>query len=381
MYKNLITFIQDLYSTKGPIPLHQPSFDDHDKELIISTIDSSFVSSAGPLVGEFEREICNFTGSKYAVAVVNGTSALHVALELSGVQPEDEVLTQSLTFIASTNAINQCGAYPVFIDVSKETLGMCPVSLNNFLQENCEIRDGLCINKTSNRIIKACLPMHTFGFPCEIKRLKSICNEFKIKLVEDSAESLGSFYGNNHTGTFGQYGILSFNGNKIITSGAGGMIITDNEILAQKAKHITTTAKVNHKWNFDHDMPAYNYRMPNLNASLGLSQIKKIDSYVEEKRKIAEEYKAWGKNNGISIFWEPKNTKSNFWLNTLITNNKKERDSILRETNDALIMTRPVWTPMHDLSFNKSYQKVSLDNTIWLADRIVNLPSSVREND
>ena len=378
--KNLINFIRSLYNTQEIIPLHEPFFDQEDKKRVSQTIDSTFVSSIGPLVGQLEKEICNFTGAKYAVAVVNGTSALHVALELAGVKTGDEVLTQSLTFVASTNAINQCNASPVFIDVSRTTLGMCSESLGNFLTKNCEIRDGTCFNKKSKKIIKACMPMHTFGFPCEVEEINSTCNDFNIKVIEDSAESLGSFYRGSHTGTFGSCGVISFNGNKIVTTGAGGMIITNSKELAEKAKHITTTARLQHRWNFDHDMPGYNYRMPNLNASLGLSQMEKLSLFLKDKKEIAQEYKKWGENNGYDIFWQSENSESNFWLNTLIATNKEQRDLILKETNDASIMTRPVWTPMHELPFNKSFQKSSLDNTNWLAERIVSLPSSVRKN-
>jgi len=378
MSKDLICFIQDLYRTNGRIPLHEPFFDDRDKELLIETVDSTFVSSVGPLVGDFEKRISEYTGSKYSIAVINGTAALHICLELSGVNSGDEVITQALTFVASTNAILQCSASPIFIDVSKETLGMCPESLKAFLEENCEIREKGCWNKKSRKFIKACLPMHTFGFPCEAEKIKTLCTKYKIRLIEDSAESIGSFLKKKHTGLFGDFGILSFNGNKIITTGAGGMILTNSENSARLAKHITTTAKLPHKWNFDHDIPAYNYRMPNLNASLGITQIEKLPFLLKEKRRIAKQYRDWGNHNGYNFIEESENTTSNYWLNTLIAENKKERNKILEDTNKVLIMTRPSWTPMHKLPFNKKFQKGPLENTNWLADRIVNLPSSAQ---
>jgi len=380
MSKELISFVKSLYGSENLIPLHEPQLDDSDKDLIIQAIDSTFVSSVGVLVTDFEKNICEYTGSSYAVAVVNGTAALYVSLELSGVNIGDEVLTQSLTFVASTNAIHQCKAFPIFIDVDRETMGMCPVSLEKFLKKNCEIRDEGCWNHSTNRYIKACMPMHTFGFPGEVEKIKKICSNYGISLVEDAAESLGSFVGKKHTGTFGDFGIISFNGNKIITTGAGGVILTDDKEKAFLAKHITTTAKLPHKWNFDHDMPAYNFRMPNLNAALGLSQLKKLPFLLEQKRLIAKTYKDWGDKNGYCFKQERSGTISNYWLNTMIVNDKEERDVILEETNEALIMTRPAWTPMHKLPFNTSFQREEMTNTDWLFDRIINVPSGVPKN-
>ena len=375
MSSDLIGFIREIYG-EGSISLHEPKFDERDKDHLSQTIDSTYVSSVGPLVGEFEKKICEFTGSKYSVAVVNGTAALHVSLLLSGVKQNDEVITQALTFVASTNAIHQCNAKPIFIDVDKKSMGMSPDSLRKFLEQNCEIRGSKCLNKESGRIIKASLPMHTFGFPCEISKIKSICDEFKINLVEDAAESIGSFYHSKHTGLFGEFGILSFNGNKIITTGAGGMILTNNEEFANKARHISSTAKIPHKWNFDHDIAAFNYRMPNINASLGITQIEKLPSFLESKRDIARRYIEWGSINGYHFHQESEGTISNYWLNTIITKDKNQRDTLLKDTNASGIMTRPVWTPMHLLPFNSSFQKDELKNTIWLSDRIVNIPSS-----
>ena len=380
MSNDLTSFVKSLYGEENPIPLHEPHLDESDKDLVIQAIDSTFVSSVGQMVSDLENKICQFTGSNYAVAVVNGTSALFVSLELSGVNTGDEVLTQSLTFVASTNAIHQCKAFPVFIDVDRETMGMCPASLIKFLEENCELREEGCWNRTTNRYIRACMPMHTFGFPCEVDKIKKICANYAISLIEDAAESLGSFLEKNHTGTIGDFGILSLNGNKIITSGAGGIILTNDKKKASLARHITTTAKLSHKWNFDHDMPAYNFRLPNLNAALGLSQLKKLSFLLEQKRLIANKYKNWGDENGYFFKQERKGTISNYWLNTLIVENKRERDIILEQTNKSLIMTRPAWTPMHRLPFNTSFQREEMTNTDWLFDRIISVPSGVPRN-
>ena len=376
MSKDLVSFIQNLYNTEEFIPLHEPYLDQTDKSQLIRTIDSTFVSTVGPAVNDFERKVKDLTKSKYAVAVVNGTAALHLSLDIIGVDQGDEVLTQSLNFVASTNAIHQCKATPVFIDVSKETLGMCPDSLSSFLEKECTLTNVGCMNKKTKRIVKACIPMHTFGFPCSIKEIKEICMKYNIKLVEDAAESLGSFVDDKHTATFGDLGIFSFNGNKIVTSGAGGMIVTDNKELAKLAKHKSTTARLEDRWNFVHDMPAFNYRLPNLNASLGLSQMEKLPLFLKDKRKIATEYSKWGLENGYNFKLESTGTRANYWLNTLITKDLNERDSILKSTNSFGVTTRPVWIPMHELEFNKKFQTVDLKNTNWLADRIVNVPSS-----
>ena len=380
MSKDLVSFVQNLYKTKEYISLHEPYLDETDKTQLIKTIDSTFVSSVGPLVNEFEKKVSEFTGSKYAIAVVNGTAALHLSLDIIGVKEGDEVLTQSLNFIASTNAIHQCNARPVFIDVSKETLGMCPDSLSSFLENECILTKEGCMNKKTKKILKACIPMHTFGFPCSIGEIKEICTKFNIKIVEDAAESLGSFAGSKHTATFGDLGVFSFNGNKIMTTGAGGMIVTNNKELASLAKHKAATARLEDKWNFVHDMPAFNYRLPNLNASLGISQIEKLPLLLKDKRKIALEYFNWGKENGYNFKLETPGTTANYWLNTLITKDSSERDNVLEGTNSLGVMTRPVWVPMHRLDFNKEFQSVDLSNTNWLAERIVNFPSSPRKD-
>jgi len=378
MFQDTIAFIQSTFNTTEFIALHEPKFVGNEKKYLNECIDSTFVSSVGKFVDRFEEDISQYTGAKYAVATVNGTAALHISLLLVGVQRGDEVITQPLTFIATCNAISYCGAKPVFIDVDKDTLGLSPTALKKFLDENTELKDGKCINKVTGKTIKACLPMHTFGHPCRIDEIKEICDACHIALVEDAAESLGSYYKGRHTGTFGRVGAISFNGNKIITSGGGGCIITDDEKMAKRAKHITTTAKVPHRWDFTHDMIAYNYRMPNLNAALLVAQLEKLDLFLEKKRELALLYKSFFELNGFMFVGEPKNSKSNYWLNALVLNNKAERDAFLEETNSKGIMTRPSWTLMNKLEMFRNAQCGVLDNALWLEDRVVNIPSSVR---
>jgi len=378
MFDDFICFVQDLYSSTDLIPLHEPQFRGNEKKYLLETIDSTFVSSVGKFVDEFEQKIAEYTGVKHAIATVNGTAALHIALKLAGIEHNSEVITQSLTFVATCNAIRYCNAKPLFIDVDKTTLGLSPESLENFLQQNTEIRDdGFCWNKSSNKKILACIPMHTFGFPVKLERIKNICDKYNVTLVEDAAESLGSLYKNMHTGSIGKLAALSFNGNKIITTGGGGMILTNDDELAKKAKHITTTAKLTHSWAFNHDEIGYNYRLPNLNAALGVAQIELLPEYLINKRKIANTYQKWGKEHGIEFISEPADTKANYWLNVAVMQDKQHRDQIIEETNSRKVMTRPAWTPMHQLTMNKDCQKSELVNTEWLADRIINVPSSV----
>ncbi len=374
----LIRFVRELYGTNDFIPLHEPCFIGNEKRYLIDTVDSTYVSSVGEFVNEFEFKVAEYTGIKHAIATVNGTSALHMALKLAGVCRDTEVLTQSLTFVATCNAIRYCGATPVFLDVDRSTLGLSPHSLRTFLQEYCEVRDDdKCWNKSSNKQVVACLPMHTFGFPVHLDEVKQICDEYRINLVEDAAESLGSFYKNRHTGCVGKLSAISFNGNKIITCGGGGMILTDNDTLAAQAKHITTTAKVPHRWTFDHDEIGYNYRLPNLNAALGVAQIEKLPDIVENKRWVARQYQAWGRKYGMKFLVEPIDTRSNYWLNVVVTKDRKQRDAILETTNNNNVMTRPAWLPMHQLKINLDCQRGQMINTEWLYDRIVNLPSSM----
>ncbi len=377
MFEDFVNFVRDLYSTQEPIPLHAPQFHGNEKEYLIETIESTFVSSMGEFVDYFERSIQNYTGIKYAIATVNGTAAIHLALKLSGAARDTEVITQSLTFVATCNAIRYCEANPVFVDVEKSTLGLSPQSLQEFLEEYCELRDdGFCWNKSTNRRIVACLPMHTFGLPVQLDEIKHICDSFNIELIEDASESMGSLYKENHTGYIGKLSAMSFNGNKIITTGGGGMILTNDEELAHTAKHITTTAKIPHIWSFEHDQIGYNYRLPNLNAALGVAQMESLPMYVKSKRLLARKYQDWGDEHGLIFVKEPANTRSNYWLNVAITENEKSRDLMLKITNNSKIMTRPTWTPMHKLAMNYDCQKSDMKNTEWLFNRIVNVPSS-----
>ena len=377
MFNEFIAFVQEIYDTKKNIPLHAPTFNGNEKKYILETIDSTFVSSVGGYVDDFEIKVAEYIGLKHAIAIVNGTSALHLSLLISGVAKDTEVITQSLTFIATCNAIKYCGADPVFIDVDKETLSLSPESLKIFLHDFCEIRDdGFCWNKLSNKKIKACLPMHTFGFPAKLNEIKAICSLYNIKIIEDIAESLGSFSNGKHTGNIGQLSALSFNGNKVLTTGGGGMILTNDESLAIKAKHLSTTAKIKHEWFFDHDEVGYNYRLPNLNAALGLAQLETLEQKICKKRKLAKKYQTWGSKNGFNFVSEPKNTRSNYWLNTVITSDKNQRDNMLKITNENKVMTRPAWTPMHQLKMNSDYFRDQMTNTNWLYDRIVNVPST-----
>ena len=376
--QEIVSFIQKIYNTKDFIPLHEPRFIGNEKKYLNECIDSTFVSSVGKYVDQFEKNFASYIGSKYVVATVNGTSALHIALLLANVKPDDEVITQPLTFIATANAINYCGAKPIFVDVDIDTLGMSPGALQVFLEDNCAIVDNKCINKTTGKIIKTCVPMHTFGHPCKIDEIKTICDKWKISLVEDAAESLGSLYKSKHTGTFGKMGVFSFNGNKIITSGGGGAIATDDKELAKRAKHLTTTAKVPHSYEYIHDEIGYNYRMPNINAALLVAQLEQLDKFITKKRELALIYEGFFKNTGIKFIKELKNSRSNYWLQTILLKDKQERDAFLEFTNNNGVMTRPIWKLMNKLDMFKNYQKDDLLNAKYLADRVVNFPSSVR---
>lgn len=377
MFENVINFIKEIYKSKDLIPLHEPKFFGNENKYVKECIDSSFVSSIGKYVDVFEEKIAKYTGAKFAVATSNGTSALHVSLLLANVNQNDEVITQSLTFVATCNAISYCGGHPIFIDVDKDTMGLSPAALKVFLKDNTTIKNKQCINNISGRVIKACVPMHTFGHPCKIDEIKQICDEHYIFVVEDAAESVGSKYKDKHTGTFGQLGVMSFNGNKIITSGGGGCIVTNDKILAEKAKHLTTTAKVPHKWDFNHDMVGYNYRMPNINAALLVAQLENLNYFLTNKRKLAKTYEEFFKTQEYTFFKEPKLSKSNYWLNTLLLKDKKQRDKFLKETNSSNVMTRPIWIMMHNLPMFENAQCGDLTNSKWLNDRVVNIPSSV----
>lgn len=377
-YAEIVRFIRKTYNKpEGFIALHEPLFVGNEKKYLEECIDSTFVSSVGKFVDRFEEDMARYTGAKKAIVCVNGTNALHIALLLAGVQRNDEIITQSLTFIATANAISYAGARPVFVDVDKDTLGLSPVSLLNFLQNNTIQKADGCYNKVTNRKIAAVVPMHTFGHPCKIDAIATICKEHHIELVEDAAESLGSYYKGQHTGTFGKIGILSFNGNKIITTGGGGMLLFNDEKLAQKAKHLTTQAKVPHPWEFIHDQIGYNYRMPNINAAMGVAQLEQIDQFLVAKRKMAEKYKALFDQLNTQFITEPENSKSNYWLNAILLDNRKERDEFLEYTNKQGIMTRPVWELMNRLPMFKDAHCEDLSNSEWIADRLVNISSSV----
>lgn len=380
MFSNLIRYIKDVFNNKEFIPLHEPRFVGNERKYVLDAIDSTFVSSVGKYVDQFEEKIAETTGAKYAVALVNGTNALHLALLLAGVEPNDEVISQPLTFVATANATSYCGAIPHFVDVDKDTMGLSPEHLRNHLALIADIKDGHCYNKLTGRRIKACVPMHTFGLCSRIDDLAKICKEYNIVLIEDAAESIGSTYKNKHTGTFGLIGTFSLNGNKTITSGGGGAIVTDDRNLAKKAKHLSTQAKIPHKWEYKHDAIGFNYRMPNLNAALACAQLEQLNFYLKNKRELNDLYFSFCSENNITLAREIENTSSNYWLNAIICNDKTERDKLLTETNNNGVMTRPIWGLMNNLSMFKDSPKSDLSNAQWLEDRVVNIPSSVRLN-
>jgi len=402
-FQSIINFIRFLYPDKEFISLHEPIFTGNERKYVMDCLDTTFVSSVGKYVDHFEERVCNYTGTGDAIATVNGTAALHMALMLAGVSRNDLVITQPLTFIATCNAISYCGAEPVFIDIDRVTLGLSVDALNAWLEANVEIveKDGLdsgftyqqkaqltqlpklaqsefiCLHKDTKRRISACIPMHTFGHPCEIDKIVEICKKYHIPVVEDAAESIGSLYKNKHTGTFGLMGILSFNGNKTITTGGGGMILTDDEYIARLAKHLTTQAKIQHPWKFEHDQIGYNYRLPNINAALGCAQLEKIEEFVKFKRDIADKYRQYFSEMGIRFVTEPQFARSNYWLNAILFDSEVERDEFLKLSNDNGVMSRPGWTLMHKLPmFNNAYNS-DLSIAESVESRLVNLPSGV----
>ena len=377
-FQSTIDFIRSLYQTTEFIPLHEPRFTGNEKAYLLDCIDSTFVSSVGQYVDRFEIEMAKFTGAKYAVATVNGTAALHIALKMASVAQDDEVITQSLSFVATCNAISYCGARPVFVDVDRDTLGMSPQSLAAFLDENAVRTESGSRNKTTGRKIGAVVPMHTFGHPCRIDEIAAICNEYGIPLIEDAAESLGSYYHGKHTGTFGKLAAFSFNGNKTITTGGGGMIITNDESLAKHAKHITTTAKIPHSYEFIHDEIGYNYRLPNINAALGCAQMETLPRLLESKRQIALAYAGFFEQAGVEFVIEPEHAKANYWLNVLVLEDRSARDQFLKELNEAGVMSRPIWRLMNELEMFRECQCADLSNAKWLEERVVNIPSSAR---
>lgn len=379
MYEKTIGFIKDLYGNQEFTPLSVPKFIGNEKKYLNECIDSTFVSSVGKFVDRFENDMAAYTGAKKAVVCVSGTNALHMAMMLVGVERGDEVLTQALTFIATCNAISYIGAHPVFIDVDKSTMGLSPEALKAWLGKNAEIRNGQCYNKHTGHRVKACVPMHTFGHPVRIDEIANICAENHIELVEDAAESIGSKYKGIHMGLFGKIGALSFNGNKTITTGGGGMLLFMDEELGTLAKHLTTQAKVPHRWEFRHDHIGYNYRMPNINAALGCAQLEHLDEFISDKRATASAYAEYFKHvDDIDFFVEPENSFSNYWLNVVILRDRDAQQAFLQETNDKGVMTRPIWELMTRLPMFEHCEHDGLKNTVWFADRVVNIPSSVR---
>jgi perosamine synthetase len=375
-YTEIISFIQSVYKTNDFIPLHAPAFGGNEKKYLLETIDSTFVSSVGAYVDQFEAMMIIITKTTKSVAVVNGTAGIQVALRLVGVRAGDEVITQALTFVATANAIAYNGASPIFLDVDLDTMGLSPKAVSRFLEEFGDLRDEGCFNKKTGNKISACLPMHTFGFPVHLDELKAVCDAWNIPIVEDAAESLGSEYKNQPTGSIGEMGVFSFNGNKIVTCGGGGAIVTNNEILGNKGKYLTTTAKVPHAYDFFHDELGFNFRMPNLNAALACAQLEQLNGFLDNKRSLANDYINFFDNSGIQFRIETPNTKANYWLMCVELDNQKERDLFLVETNAAKVMTRPIWQLMFRLPMYQDCQRDEQLNAQFLEQRIVNIPSS-----
>lgn len=376
----LIDLVHDIYGP-SPVPLHRPVFEGNERRYLTETIDSNFVSSVGARVTEFEERIAGFTGCKRAIATMNGTAALHMALLVAGVRAGDEVVSQALTFVATCNAISYIGARPVFVDVDRDTMGMSPAALRHWLENNTRREGGVAMNRETGARIAACVPMHTFGLPCRIAEIADICAEFGITLVEDAAESLGSYVGDRHTGSFGKLATLSFNGNKIITTGGGGMIVTDDDALADRARHLTTTAKVPHAYEFVHDEVGYNYRLPNLNAALGCAQMETLPEMLRIKADIAARYRAFCAGHGLHFIEPIKGATANFWLNAVRLEDRNARDTFLEYTNAQGVMTRPIWRLMNELAAFRDCQTDGLETSRWLVERVVNLPSSVPEKE
>ncbi|MGO2075135.1 MAG: LegC family aminotransferase [Pseudoalteromonas sp.] len=381
MHKKLINFVQNTYQTKEFIPLHAPTFGGNEKEYVNNTLDSTFVSSVGKYVDQFEQQIEAFTGTAKAIATVNGTAALHTALYMAGVKSGDLVITQALTFVATCNALYHMGAEPVFVDVSKISLGLCPKALGRYLEEYAFINnDGFSQHKVTQQVFRAVVPMHTFGHPVEIDELIVVCAKWNIALVEDAAESLGSFYKGQHTGTFGSFSAISFNGNKVITTGGGGMVLCKSFDEGMHTKHITTTAKVPHPYEFFHDEAGFNYRLPNLNAALGCAQMEVLPKFLEQKRALAQQYKSFFKNSDFTFVEEPEYAQSNYWLNAIICPDVASREIFIKETNANGVMTRPVWKLMHTLPMFNNAKCGDLSVSKWIESCLVNIPSSPVSN-
>ena len=377
MNAKLIDFIKQLYGTNEFIPLHAPTFSGNEKKYVAETIDSTFVSSVGEFVTRFENDIAVFTGTAKAVATVNGTAALHTALYVSGVKRGDLVITQSLTFVATCNALYHMGAEPVFVDVSRASLGLCPIALEEFLENNASLScDGVCVYTNTKQVIRAVMPMHTFGHPAELDEILSVCKKWNLSLIEDAAESLGSYYKGAHTGTVGDFGALSFNGNKVITTGGGGMVLCKSIESGERTKHVTTTAKVPHPYEFYHDEPGFNYRMPNLNAALGCAQMESLEKFLASKRELAMQYKSFFRDTEFQFVDEPEYGRSNFWLNAVICPNIHSRDELIKATNQSGVMTRPIWQLMHTLPMYNESKRGDLTYSEFIGQRLINIPSS-----
>ncbi|MBC3787284.1 LegC family aminotransferase [Spirosoma utsteinense] len=379
MFDRFVQFVRDTFGeTDGFIPLHEPRFTGNEKAYVNDAIDSTFVSSVGRYVDRFEEQIREYTGAPYAIATVNGTAALHIALVLAGVERDDLVLTQPLSFVATSNAIAYTGAEPCFIDIDLNTLSLSPEKLSAFLDSQTEIRNGSCYHIASGKRVSACVPMHTFGHPARIEAIVQICTTHHIAVVEDAAESLGSTYQGKQTGTFGLLGTYSFNGNKTITCGGGGMVVTNDEQLGKLGKHLTTQAKVPHKWEFNHDQTGYNYRLPNLNAAMACAQMEQLDGFIANKQQLAGFYQAFFQTTPYQFIQQPADSQSNFWLNAVLLNDRQERDEFLAYTNSKGIMTRPAWTLLTKLPMLSHCLHDDSTNAQYIEDRLVNIPSSVR---
>jgi len=376
MSQSLIEFIRDVYRTEEFIPLHAPTFKGNERKYVCETIDSTFVSSVGAFVDDFELKIEGFTSTAMAVATVNGTAALHTALHMAGVEAGDLVITQALTFVATCNALHHMGAEPIFVDISRVSYSLCPVALENYLIENAIVNECGCFHKKSKRRISTVVPMHTFGHPAQLDELVAVCSKWNLVLVEDAAESLGSYYKDKHTGTIGELGALSFNGNKVITTGGGGMVLCRDAALGARTKHITTTAKVPGSYEYFHDEPGFNYRLPNLNAALGCAQMEVLPRLLKQKRQLAERYRTFFAGSEYSFVTEPDYAQSNYWLNAIICPDRESRNQLLKTTNDSGVMTRPIWALMHRLPMYQHANRDSLQVSLWVEAHLINLPSS-----